>query len=230
MSPRPRAAVLLIALVVALGAACRHSPFPEPHRPVASIVSPSFKDEATRDRLGEADRVLDRLGLQPGTRVADIGAGEGYYTARVARRLGPGATLYATDVVADYLERLRARLTREGIAGVQLVLGAHRDPKLPPDSVDLAILGHVYHEIENPYEFFYRLRPALARGARVAIVDLDKPTQHHGTPPALLRCELGALGYRQVDFLPLAPAEGYLAVFEPPAELPAPEAIEPCRA
>ena len=161
-------------------------------------------------------------------RVADVGAGEGYYTVRLARRLGSGATIYAEDVKADYLEGLESRLKREGISGVTLIHGEAGDPKLPPAAVDVAILAHMYHEIENPYEFLYRLRPALARDARVAIVDLDKATHHHGTPPTLLRCELAAVGYRQVDFVSLTPADGYLAVFVPPDELPPVETIRPC--
>ncbi len=203
--------------------------FPTPERPVAAIISPAYSDEETRDRNGEADRVMDRLGVLPGVRVADIGAGDGYYTVRVARRLGPGATLYAQDVQPDYLKRLEARLGREQVRGVTLVLGAPRDPKLPPASIDVAILAHMYHEVENPFEFLYRLHPALAPNARVGIIDADRPTQDHGTPPTLLRCELAAVGYRQVDFAPLAPAEGYLAIFVPPDELPRPEAIKPCK-
>ncbi len=196
---------------------------------MASIISPTYSDEATRDRLGEAERVMDRLGIRAGLRVADIGAGDGYYTVRLARRLGPSATIYATDVEPRYLKGLEARLEREGIRGVALVLGAPRDPKLPPDSIDVAILGHMYHEIENPYEFLYRLRPALRPNARIGIVDVDKPTQDHGTPPALLRCELAAVGYREVELVPLAPADGYLAIFAPPTELPSPASIKPCR-
>ncbi len=87
----------------------------------------------------------------------------------------------------------------------------------------------MYHEIEQPYEFLYRLYEALAPGGRVAVIDNDKPTEKHGTPPALLRCELAAVGYREVDFLLLAPADGYLAVFAPPEALPRPEDIRPCR-
>ncbi|HET7379871.1 MAG TPA: class I SAM-dependent methyltransferase, partial [Gaiellales bacterium] len=199
--------------------------FPAPDRPVAPIITPAYSDERTRDERGEAARVLDRLGVRSGMRVADIGAGDGYYTVRLARR---GAVVWAEDIKAEYLERLQARLARERIAGVTLVHGTAGDPKLPATSVDLAILAHVYHEVENPYELFYRLRAALAPGARVAIVDNDKPTQDHGTPPALLRCEMAALGYRQMDFLPLTPADGYLAVFMPPAVLPPIEAIRRC--
>jgi SAM-dependent methyltransferase len=200
--------------------------FPSPGRPVAPIISPSYSTEDARDGHGEAERVMNRLGVRPGMRVADVGAGDGYYTIRLARRLGPAATIYAQDVDARHLDRLAARLAREGITGVTLVHGTPADPRLPERSLDLAILAHVYHEIEHPYEFLYRLHAVVAPHGRVAIIDNDKPTREHGTPPALLRCELGAVGYRQVDFLLLAPAAGYLAVFE---ALPAPDAIRPCR-
>jgi len=203
--------------------------FPAPDRPVASITSATYSDEKTRDGRGEAERVMDLLGIKPGQRVADVGAGLGYYTVRLARRLGPGATIYATDVKGEYLDQLRARLKRERVHGVRTILGRPRDPLLPVDSVDVAILSHMYHEIENPYEFLYRLQPALAPGARVGIIDTDEPTQRHGTPPTLRRCELAAVGYRELHFVFLAPADGYLAVFAPPEVLPAPEAIKPCR-
>lgn len=227
--------VRLIALLL-IAAACGRtasplaiaSPFPSPARPVASIVSPAYSEEDKRDAAGEAERVMDRLGITRGARVADIGAGEGYYTVRLVRRLGPGATLYATDVQTKYLAQLGERLRREGISGVTLVLGAPRDPRLPPRSIDAAILSHLYHEIENPYEFLYRLQPALAPGGRLGIVETDRPTENHGTPPALLRCELSAVGYREVDFVALTPADGYLAVFEPPPTPPAIESIKAC--
>ena len=227
--PRWRLRVAAVVAILSFAALAAGGGFPAPDRPVAAIISPVFSDEATRDRNREADRVLDRLGVTPGTRVADIGAGTGYYTVRVARRLGAGATVYAEDIKSEYLGELRARLEREKIGTVKLVLGRPGDPMLPRSSVDVAILSHVYHEIENPFELLYRLQPALAPGARVGIVDVDRPTQDHGTPPALLRCEAAAVGYRQVEFVSLAPAEGYLAIFVPPDRLPAVEAIKPCR-
>lgn len=213
-----------VCLLLALG--CAPSPgsearsnagFPRPGRPVASIVSPTWDNEAERDRGGEAERVFKLLRIVPGVRVADIGAGSGYYTVRLARRLGPEARIFAQDVNAGYLAQLRARLEREGIAGVATILGKPGNPELPPSSVDVAILSHMYHEIDNPYEFLYNLQPSLAPGARVGIIDLDRPTNAHGTPPSLLRCELEAAGYRQVAFHRLTPADGYLAVFLPPA-------------
>ena len=226
-----RSLLLVLAAAIAADACAAQDAlrFPKPARPVAPIVVPHYSAEETRDRLGEAERVMDRLGIKPGMRVADVGAGDGYYTVRLTRRLGPGATIYAQDVEAKYLRGLEERLARDGIRGVTLVLGTPGDPKLPPASVDVAILSHMYHEVANPYEFLYRLRPALAHDARVAIIDVDKPTRDHGTPPRLLRCELAAVGYREVDFVSLAPADGYLAVFVAPETLPAPASIKPCR-
>jgi ubiquinone/menaquinone biosynthesis C-methylase UbiE len=229
---RPARVVVVawVATFYAVGApGAEPARFPPVDRPVAPIISPAYSTEAARDQHGEAARVMNRLGVVPGMRVADIGAGDGYYTVRLAQRLGHGATIYAEDVAQPYLDRLATRLTREGVAGVTLVHGMPADPRLPEESVDLAILAHMYHEIEHPYEFLYRLHAALAPGGRIAIVDNDKPTREHGTPPLLLRCELAAVGYPQVDFLSLTPADGYLAVFARPEVLPRPEAIQPCR-
>jgi ubiquinone/menaquinone biosynthesis C-methylase UbiE len=229
-SPEKVVCAAWLAASCAVGAVGAEPPrFPAVDRPVAPIISPAYSTEAARDRHGEAERVMDRLGVAPGMRVADIGAGDGYYTVRLAQRLGRGATIYAEDVAALHLERLAARLTREGVVGVTLVHGTPADPRLPQQSIDLAIMAHMYHEIEQPYEFLYRLHAALAPGGRIAIIDNDKPTDQHGTPPSLLRCELAAVGYRQVDVLSLAPADGYLAVFARPEVLPRPEAIKACR-
>ena len=103
------------------------------------------------------------------------------------------------------------------------------DPRLPPASVDVALLVHMYHEIEQPFGLLANLLPALRPGARVAILDTIRPTQQHGTPAALLDCELGAVGYRRVATLPLEDGAEYLAVFEPPAQPPRPETIKPCQ-
>jgi SAM-dependent methyltransferase len=221
--------LICCALAADVATAAAQGRFPRPDRPVATIISPVFGDESTRDTNREAEHVMDRLGIGPGARVADIGAGTGYYTVRVARRLGVGGAVYAEDIKREYLTQLEVRLASEGIRGVKLVLGRPGDPQLPRSSIDVAILSHVYHEIESPFEFLYHLRPALAPGARVGIVDVDRPTQDHGTPPALLQCELSAVGYRQIDFVSLAPGEGYLAVFVPPVVRPPVTAIRPCR-
>ena len=221
------AGLAMTTIAGALGA--QTAPFPQVDRPVAPIVTPAYSTEAARDAHGEANRVMDRLGIKPGMRVADVGAGDGYYTVRLAKRVAPSGVVYAEDVTGPYLDHLAERIAREHLADVTLVRGLPADPRLPEKSVDVALLAHMYHEVQQPYEFLYRLGSALALGARVAIIDNDKPTGEHGTPPDLLRCELGAVGYREIDFLWLAPADGYLAVFAAPAVLPRPDSIRPCR-
>jgi ubiquinone/menaquinone biosynthesis C-methylase UbiE len=162
--------------------------------------------------------------------VADIGAGSGYHTVRLARALGPDGRVLAQDVTPKYLVHLQRRVRDEGLRNVTLSLGDPHDPRLPRASADAAILVHMYHEIEQPFAFLYNLVPALKPGARVGIVDLDKPTWEHGTPRDLLRCELAAVGYEQVGIFELTGDVGYIAVFRPPPEAlrPSPQAIKPC--
>ena len=203
--------------------------FPKPDRPVANIVSPIWHDEKERDDAGEPGQLVRLLGIKSGMTVADIGAGSGYYVVRLSPIVGSNGRIIAEDIVPKYLQSLRKRVRNLGLQNVVISLGEPHDPKLPAESVDIAILVHMYHEIENPYEFLYRLQPALAPGARVGIIDTDEPTQRHGTPPALLRCELAAVGYRELNFVLLAPADGYLAIFAPPETLPKPEAAATVR-
>jgi len=149
----------------------------QPGVPAAGIVTDTWRDEQSRDLAGEAERVMKLLGVRPGLDVADIGAGGGYYTVRPARRVGPKGHVYAEDVVPDYLHRLAERVAREGLADrVTLVQGEPHDPRLPPGSVDLALLVHMYHDVEQPYGLLWNLRPALRPGARVAIIDARKET------------------------------------------------------
>jgi SAM-dependent methyltransferase len=191
--------------------------FPSPRRPVADIVSPSRSDEEHRDSLHEAGEIARLLELKPGMTIGDIGAGSGYLTVRLSGLVGPTGSIVAEDVKRDYLNNLAKRVETLGLTNVKLALGEPHDPRLPASSLDAAILVHMYHEISKPYAFLYNLAPALKPGARVGIVDLDRPTSEHGTPPDLLHCELAAVGYREIATYKLAGDGGYLAVFSPPA-------------
>src|ERR1700740_2217131 len=230
-------AVLVAARVLAAGYADGLAPpgvpasaFPAPGRPVAGIVTDIWHDEASRDRAAEPQRVMNWLGVKAGLDVADIGAGSGYYTVRLARRVGPTGHVFAEGVVPEYLERLGRRGGGEGLTGtVTIVKGDPHDPRLLPGSVDLALLVHMYHEVQQPYGLLWNLRPALRPGAKVAIIDARKQTEVHGTPPDLLRCELAAVGYRETGFYDLQDGT-YLAIFAPPSPgsgPPTPSAIRP---
>jgi SAM-dependent methyltransferase len=201
--------------------------FPAPSRPVSDIVAPRWSSEEERDDAGEARQVLDLMGVRPGMHVADVGAGDGYYTVRAAERVRPGGTVWAEDIEPDYLRILQRRLRANPVPNVVLALGEPHDPRLPRDTIDVALLIHMYHEIEQPFGLLYNLWPSLKPNARVGILDTTRPTNQHGTPPALLKCELEAMGYRQTAFHTTAPGE-YLAVFTPPrteADLTAPDRV-----
>ncbi|MGH7591867.1 MAG: class I SAM-dependent methyltransferase, partial [Gemmatimonadales bacterium] len=137
--------------------------------------------------------------------------------------------IYGEDIDETYLGRLQARLEHEKVRGVTLVLGAASDPELPPASVDLALMSHMYHEIANPYEFLYNLAPAIAPGGRVAVVDVDRPISRHGTPAALLQCEMGVMGYQERGVRRLDGDATYVAVFDVPAHPTPPGQIKVCR-
>jgi predicted methyltransferase len=205
--------------------------FPAPDRPVAEIVSATFNNPAKRDAADESGQLVRILGVRPGMVIGDIGAGSGYHTVRLSPVVGPSGRIIAQDVKPEYLRGLAKTLQERGITNVSLSVGEPHDPRLAPASLDLALMAHMYHEIEQPYAFLYNLAPALKPGARVAIVDMDKPTHRHGTPTELLRCELAAVGYRQLSVTPLQGDVGYVAVFEPPPpdRRPQPRQIQPCR-
>ena len=204
--------------------------FPNPDRPVADIVSPIWHDEKERDDANEPRQLVRLLGIRSGMTVADIGAGSGYHV--VSPVVGPRGRIIAEDVVPEYIQGLRKRVRDRGLENVVINRGEPHDPGLPADSLDLAILVHMYHEIAQPYALLYNLVPALKPGARVGIVDAYRPTAEHGTPPDLLRCELAAVGYRQITFDRLAGSEAYLAVFVPPsvAGRTPPQAMVACKA
>jgi SAM-dependent methyltransferase len=203
-------------------------PFPAADRPVARIVSSRWSTEEARDRLNEADEVMDKAGIKPGMTVADIGAGEGYYTIRLAERVGKEGRVLAEDIVPEVRDSLAERVVRERLQSVSVRLGDPADPKLPENSFDRVLMVHMYHEIEQPYEFLWRMRPALKADGLVIVVDANRPTQNHGTPPKLLKCEFAAVGYVQVATSDMPSAGGYVASFRAQGPRPDPRAIKAC--
>ena len=204
--------------------------FPAAARPVASIVSDRWSTETARDKVNEARAVMDRGGIAPGMTVADIGAGEGYYTIRLAARVGAKGRVLAEDIVPATRDRLAERVARERLDNVSVRLGQPADPKLPAGSFDRVLMVHMYHEIGDPLAFLWNLRPSLKPDGRVIVVDADRPTDRHGTPPALLDCEFRAVGYRRVARAALPSAGGYLAAFVTDGARPAAQAIRACDA
>jgi ubiquinone/menaquinone biosynthesis C-methylase UbiE len=205
--------------------------FPRADRPVSKVISTEWSTEAQRDKQGEAQSVMDLAGVAPGMTVADIGAGEGYYTVRLAARVGEKGRVLAQDIDGGALQRLGARVEHDRRDTVSIKQGAPDDPRLPAHSFDLVFMIHMYHEIAEPYPFLWRLWPALKAGGSVVVVDADRPTDQHGTPARLLFCEFETAGFRLIAFRRKPEVSGYYAQFAA-AETgrPEPEKMRSCSA
>ena len=212
---------------------CRQTPdeqrFPKPHRDVAPIVGDSFSTEDARDRLGEAEQVMQLAGIKPGMWVADVGAGEGYYTVRLAPAVGPRGRVLAEDIISDTRDRLAQRVQSERLDNVAVLLGKPDDAMLPRQSFDRILLVHMYHEVQSPYAFLWNLREGLKVSGEVVVVDANRPTRRHGIPPPLLTCEFAALGMQRVQMTMLAGGDAYLAKFQIASPRPKPAEIKPCK-
>ncbi|MDE2301178.1 MAG: class I SAM-dependent methyltransferase [Sphingomonadales bacterium] len=204
--------------------------FPRADRPPESASGDQLSTEAQRDRLDEATTVMRLADIRPGMTVADLGAGAGYYTMRLAPRVGRKGRVLAEDIDGAALTRLGDRVQRERLDNVSIEQGDEADPHLPPASFDRIFMVHMYHEVSEPYAFLWHLRPALRPGGRVIVVDADRPTAEHGIPPRQLFCELAAVGFRLTEFVRKPELMGYYAQFETFGNRPEPSAIKPCKA
>lgn len=202
--------------------------FPRAYRPVSAAVSNSFSNEQARDDRREAVTVMNLADIRPGMTVADIGAGDGYYTVRLAERVGRNGRVLAEDIDRDALARLGSRVEAERLDNVSIKLGTPDDPMLPRGSFDRIFMVHMYHEVAEPYAFLWRLRPALKDNGSVIVVDVDRPTDQHGMPPKLLFCEFSSVGFRLAEFVRKPEIAGYYARFEAVGKRPEPHEIEPC--
>lgn len=203
--------------------------FPQPDRPVSDLGANQFSTETERDNRGEAETVMELAEIEPGMIVADIGAGNGYYTVRLAERVGASGRVLAQDIDRDALSRLGDRVVRERLDNVSIKLGGPDDPRLPENSFDRIFMVHMYHEIAEPYALLWRMWPALREDGQVVVVDIDRPTDQHGIDPLLLSCEFKRVGYELVAFKDAPQLAGYYAQFKRAAKRPEPSEIEPCR-
>lgn len=240
------AAPLLLALLTTPLAACKRvngsdadraesaRAYPPASRPVSDLAGNQWSTETARDKRGEAEEIMTAAGLEPGMTVADIGAGEGYYTVRLAEKVGALGRVLAQDIDEGAIDRLAERVNRESLDNVSIKLGDPDDPRLPENSFDRIFLVHMYHEVREPYAFLSRLRPALLnktkeRGAgEVVVVDVNRDFAEHGIPPKQLFCEFEAVGYELVGFMERPELGGYFARFRAKGPAIMPGKITPC--
>ena len=223
---------LLTAALLLTLAGCRSQPsqpqFPSAHRDVAPIVDDAFSTEDARDRVGEAEQVMELAEIKPGMSVADVGAGEGYYTVRLARAVGPRGRVLAEDIDPNSIDNLGDRIQRERLDNVAVKLGSPTNPMLPARSFDRVFLVHMFHEVTEPYAFLWHLREGVKPGGEVILVDSDRPVKNHGIPPKQADCEFRALGLTPIRSATLEGGDSYFRAYSIARERPEPGAIKAC--
>jgi ubiquinone/menaquinone biosynthesis C-methylase UbiE len=165
-------------------------------------------------------KAIRALGIKPGQVVADVGAGSGYYTVRLAKQVGPIGRVFATDIQPEMLSLLKKRLSRERLDNVELVLATDVDPRLPEGQLDLILMVDVYHELARPQEVLRKLRAALKPDGRLVLIEFRKESawvpirEEHKMSVKEARMELEAEGYRFDRVIDVLPWQ-HILVFRP---------------
>lgn len=195
-------------------------------RPIAETMSYLGADwlfRPTREQEEQPERMLDALKIAPGSTVADVGAGAGYTSLRLARRVGREGTVLATDIQPQMLRLLTANARATGMTNIRPIRATQTDPRLPEGQVDLALMVDVYHECSNPEAVLKGLHIALKPGGRLVLVeyraeDPDVPIKpEHKMTLAQVRKEVEPQGFRFVDSLEFLPWQ-HIIIFEKPPD------------
>jgi precorrin-6B methylase 2 len=198
-------------------------------REIAHVMGPGgilWLERTERETEEQPQLVIDALAIKPGQTIADLGAGSGYYSFRIASLVGPTGKVLAIDIEPAMLDVIAQRAQREHVANVVTVRSTARDPNLAPQSVDLLFMVDVYHELEFPYEVLTKVREALKPGGRVALIEyraedpevMIKPL--HKMSERQVRREMQAAGFRHVRTVRTLPLQ-HLIFFERDAPPPA---------
>ena len=176
----------------------------------------SIFESADRAEKLQVERVMDVLGLKPGTDVADIGAGSGWFSVRAARRVAKDGTVYAVEINRRYVRHIKRRAAREKLPNIRAILGKADDPLLPPHSVDAVLLLKTYHEVNKPVPLLRKLRDAMRPGARLGIIDKNGIGTDHGLDADVVIKEAQQAGLTLVEQHDFVKSEGvdYFLVFE----------------
>jgi predicted methyltransferase len=191
-------------------------------REIAHVMGPGgvpWLERRERESEERPQLMIDALQIKPGQTIADLGAGSGYYSFRIAPLVGEQGNVLAIDVEPRMLKIIAERAKREAVANVTTVLSTPSDPNLEPDSVDLLFMVDVYHELEFPLEMMTKVRDALKPGGRVALIEykaedpavMIKPV-HKMTERQIIR-ELTAAGFRHQKTIRNLPLQ-HLVLFE----------------
>jgi SAM-dependent methyltransferase len=191
-------------------------------REIAQVMGPGgivWLDRPEREEEEHPGAVIDALGLREGEVVADLGAGSGYFTFRIAPRVGKTGRVLAVEIQDEMLETIRRRAATLKITNVEEVKGSETDPKLPASGVDLVLMVDVYHELAYPFEVMTNVREALKPGGWVVFVEYRKEDpkipikEVHKMSVDQLKKEMKAVGLTHVRTVETLPSQ-HIVIFE----------------
>jgi ubiquinone/menaquinone biosynthesis C-methylase UbiE len=203
----------LFLLALPLAAQSEHPITGRRIAPTMSMSGADWLDRSEREMEENPEAAIEALKIEKGMYVADVGAGTGYFTIRMARRVGPTGRVYANDVQPDMLARLQDNVEKEHLNNVETVLGTQTDPKLPTGKLDLILLVDVYHEFSQPQHMLQEMKKALKPDGRLVLVEYRKedPTipirPEHKMSAQEVKTEVEAEGYRLMQTLKTLPRQ-----------------------
>jgi SAM-dependent methyltransferase len=168
------AAAFFLLSAAGVGAQATHPVTGRKIAPVMGMGGADWLMRPEREQEEEPEKALDLMSIQQGMTVADIGAGAGYFTLRLAQRVGPQGKVYANDIQPGMLALVRRNAARANLANIETILGTDADPHLPTNSIDLALLADVYHEFSQPERMLDGIRAALKNDGRLVLLEYRK--------------------------------------------------------
>ncbi len=214
---------LILALLLFLSPLAAQGVHPVTGRQIAGVMSAAgsgWLERPERESEEQPDKALQAIGIRRGMVVADVGAGVGYMSFKMARLVGAPGKVYANDVQPEMLEMLRARAQHDKITNVETVLGTFDDPKLPAGKIDLILLVDVYHEFSEPQAMLRKMHEALKSDGRLVLLEYRKEDPNvpirpeHKMSVAEVKAEVEPEGYQLDQVIEVLPRQ-HIIIFRP---------------
>jgi len=218
--------LLIAAAVSVLGVmAFAQATHPVSGRRIAGVMGhagAAWLERPEREQEEAPGKAIAALNIRPGQAIADIGAGSGYYTLRLADAVGPQGRVYATDIQPEMLALIKKKIDARSPGNVELILGAETEARLPAAAIDMALMVDVYHELAQPQAFLRSLKTALRPDGRLVLIEFRKEDAsvpiraEHKMSVREARMELEAEGFRFDRVIDVLPWQHILIFRRPP--------------
>lgn len=212
--------VLAQVLVSGLQAQSEHPLTGRRIAPVMGMGGAEWLERSERESEELPEKAIEAIGVKPGMMIGDVGAGVGYFSIRLAKRVGPTGKVYANDVQPEMLSILKRRAAAAKVSNIETVLGTEADPELPKGALDLVLMVDVYHELSQPQRMLRKIRQSLKPDGRLILIEYRKedPTipirSEHKMSVEEARIEVSAEGFRLDKVLKDLPRQ-HILVFKP---------------